>query len=236
MRSTISKVRLRSTISILTILLMSLGSFVVFVSAKQTTVARINHLAWSPSGEYIAAITEFENNQLVIYHTQPVAVHLTKIPENNDHFLSAAWSPEGNELAVGVIEASGFVRVDILKASTNFSLDRSYQDDEIGNSQPIQWQPTGQLLAIENYWFISILDADTMSLDTILEDDFSEVGALKFSPTGQFLASTHTDGEVRIWDVSGTNFGLAQKSQRQGIWERLLGNQIAPIWQLTMIA
>lgn len=76
----------------------------------------------------------------------------------------------------------------------------------------IAWHPDGTRLAIADRRHIAIVSVDGELLWNLIghedpRDGAARITALAFSPDGTQLASTSTDGTVRLWDVSGDQCG-----------------------------
>jgi WD40 repeat protein len=66
----------------------------------------------------------------------------------------------------------------------------------------VAWKPDGQNIAIADQKGIHIWNANTKRDDTY---DFSGVTDLTWSPDGVWIASSHNDGSVKVWDVTTGN-------------------------------
>ena len=76
----------------------------------------------------------------------------------------------------------------------------------------LAWHPGGSRLAIAHQRHIAIVSVDGKLLWNLIghedpRDDSARITALAFSPDGSQLASTSTDGTVRLWDLSEDQCG-----------------------------
>jgi WD40 repeat protein len=157
---------------------------------------------------------------------------------------SVAWSPDGKQLATGVIfghsgpVSNGFVNIWDMETGQNL---RSIYHPRSVTS--VAWSPDGRQLAfVSGGDHVVILDTETEELLYTLTAD---VISVTWSPDGRHLASGLGDGRVIIWDVEADK-GLGALSGHIGsvysvIWSpdgrRLfsMAPESLSIWDLTSL-
>lgn len=77
---------------------------------------------------------------------------------------------------------------------------------------PMAWHPDGAWLALSGGRHISLVNADGTLRGTLIghelpKSDVAGMYDLAFSPDGTRLASSHSDGTIRLWDVSAESCG-----------------------------
>ena len=114
--------------------------------------------------------------------------------------LSAAFSPDGRMLAVGLQKAPGAtmdtVRVWELDASAPR---RSFGGRDVAT---VAWTADGSRLAAgEGNGTVQVAEMFGAAAPRLLESSTAAVTALDFHPSGMFLAAAHADKQVILWKV-----------------------------------
>lgn len=153
---------------------------------------RINAVAWSPDGKYIAA-TDDSKGAVHIWDADTGRV----VHELSQKGAAAlAFSPDGKSLAVGDWEHKVVVW-DV----ANGKQVRLIDTDQIVDA--VAFSPDGKLIATGHHGRpISLWDAGTGDLVRELKHQEEVVWTLRFSPDGQWLASGGTEGTLRLWEVA----------------------------------
>lgn len=112
----------------------------------------------------------------------------------------AAWSPEGETLAVGGL-------LGIWLYSNNYQ-DATFLEGHPKNVYLLAWSPDGTRLASVSEDItnadqeIMIWDVEQDNLITVLRGHSDAIQALAWSPDGRFLASGSGDNTIRLWDIA----------------------------------
>ncbi|MCL6422476.1 hypothetical protein Bequi_03595 [Brachybacterium sp. JHP9] len=77
---------------------------------------------------------------------------------------------------------------------------------------PMAWHPDGTMLALSGGRYISLVNVDGTLRGTLIGHEMPASGSagmydLAFRPDGARLASSHSDGTIRFWDVSADSCG-----------------------------
>ncbi|MBZ0318140.1 MAG: hypothetical protein K8L91_17095 [Anaerolineae bacterium] len=160
--------------------------------SQQNSTEMVLALAWSPSGEILAA---GRINGLWLYN---------KAGKEIDHLAlnmvnSIVWRPDGSQIAVYEFAA---LKTYILEVPTLEIVNDEIQANGNEIAVPLAWSPDGTLLAVANQDEIVLLDTTIWQQKAILKGHTREIGALEFSLDGSRLASGGLDQTVRIWDVA----------------------------------
>lgn len=137
-------------------------------------------------------------------------------PAEDRRFTTAgfALSPDGSMLAA--CESSDRVRLELEEEFGIILWDTATGEVLRRISPPtlgvIAWHPDGTRLAIGASRHISLVDLEgdlqwNLIGHELPEDSTANITALAFSPDGSQLASSSSDGSVRLWDVEGDACG-----------------------------
>lgn len=152
-----------------------------------------------------------------VLDTVPEGVIVTPARPDPDTWFSPsgfALSPDGSMLAA--CEAPDRVQLDLADSRGTVLWDTS-SGEVIRRITPatmgvIAWHPDGTRLAIGDGRHIAIIDLEGNLEWNLIGHELPESGtasirALTYSPDGSQLASSSSDGTVRLWDIEGDSCG-----------------------------
>jgi small GTP-binding protein len=152
---------------------------------------RSSQFAWSPSDMNFVYIEDFGSLSFLSVENGKLlkTLNVSPIP------YSISWSPNGQEIAVGLENG----RVNIYEAISG-----ELKTELSGHSRAIQhlaWSPFGRSLAgvFENYVFI--WDTKSKKTKFVLEGHSDDVTCVEWSKNGRILATSSIDNTVRTWDA-----------------------------------
>lgn len=114
-----------------------------------------------------------------------------------------AFSPDGGKIAAGGYNSS----VEVWSVETGAKLFNLSVKEEVGSTS-ISFSPDGRLIASGVNLFdhtVRVWNAETGSLIYTLKGHTSGIVDVKFSPTGNLLATASGDKTVKIWDSRSGN-------------------------------
>jgi hypothetical protein len=152
---------------------------------------KVNALSWSHNGKYI----------VVAGNTIPTTVWDTRSGQNvftypvndQDAEFSLAWSPNGNNIALGNVD--GTVRV--WNPFTHKIL--AYKGHSM-NVYSLAWSPDGSRIAsgsIDDT--VQVWDASSLTTLFTYQGHTNEIRAVSWSPNGIYIASGSSDQTVQVW-------------------------------------
>ncbi|MEO1290832.1 MAG: hypothetical protein AAFV93_24095, partial [Chloroflexota bacterium] len=166
-----------------------------------------NQLYWSPDNSMVI-LTFFPNGQ-----DSQLAPRLYDIERDESINLLANsslsnvwwinWSPDSTMVAItgseGIAEIGEMLYVTDIKQVNSSSQDITHITTLSGTK--LEWHSNSQHVALITSSGIEIYQIDNGSLITTIPE--VEVSALSWSPDGNYLAGSHADGTIRIWNMSG---------------------------------
>ena len=158
----------------------------------------INSVAFSPNGRLLASVSDDRTIKLWNVHNQQNVATLRE----GTQFRSVAFSPDGQLLATG-----GWMHVKLWDVGRRAEIATLLHDRFI---QTVAFSHDGQLLAAgdasDGRGTVRVWDVQKQQAIATLEDDLVVVRSVTFSPDKRYLASSHYNGEVKVWDVSTWEF------------------------------
>ncbi len=134
-----------------------------------------------------------------LYHALDTDAYWRTLDSHNEFVDTARFSPDGTRVltVVGLrATESGSVNTAVWDVLTGQVL---FETDLFDGAEMGDFDPTGSLIVTAGFDGVQISDAKTGRRLHELTEDYSPFAA--FSPDGSQLATTHTDGSVRTWDV-----------------------------------
>ena len=155
----------------------------------------VNSIAFSPNGRLLASVSDDRTIKLWNVHNQQnIGTLQDGIP-----YRSIAFSPNGQLLATG-----GDEHVKLWDVRRRAEIATLQHDESV---QTVAFSHDGQLLAAgdasrEGPGTVKVWDVKSRQIVATLEEDMVVVRSVTFSPDDRYLASSHYNGEVKVWDVS----------------------------------
>ena len=173
-----------------------------FGSARSTASKGIQALGWSPDGQFVASGDNAGNLCLWDPTMAQLLQEHGSLHNGDPHIWALAISPDSQHILLAY--AYGAVLV-VTPHSTTSPTIKQLQTDTGTNKGALglAWSPDGQLAAVAFHGdnTIRVWDAKT----GIERASFSYKGnycwRLAWSPTGGYLATSHWDGNIHLWDV-----------------------------------
>ena len=154
----------------------------------------VNSIAFSPNGELLASVSDDRTIKLWNVHNQQNIATLRE----GTLFRTIAFSPNGQLLATG-----GGMHVKLWDVGRRAEIATLQHDKSV---QTVAFSHDGQLLAAgdasDGRGTVKVWDVQKRQVIATLEDDLVFVRAVTFSPDDQYLASSHYNGEIKLWNVS----------------------------------
>jgi len=168
---------------------------------------KVDALAWSPNGVYLATVGAEPKNSLQIWNCIAKQRVLSTadysdiiLPGISTYMNDVAWSPSGTRIATTSYAGT----VDIWDAAHGDHI-FTYKD-EIGGVLAVAWSPEGARIASSSYkgpiriWNVSSGE------DTLTYTGHSDrVESVAWSPNGAYVASASNDGTVQVWQAATGN-------------------------------
>lgn len=189
----------------------------VFVEIEATN---IKGMAWSPDNSMLAIIIGDVNNDTITGVFDTATGDLIARVEPSFYMVEDGlfWSPDSTRLAVRGyrdIGVSGQTeeRLDIVEVDRSIDLtQRIAMVTDVDKTFSAAWHPDGNYLAVAKSTGVAIYSVSSESEyhplveaePTALIPDIN-VYVLVWSPDGKWLAGSHEDGTVRIWNVTILN-------------------------------
>ena len=168
---------------------------------------RVDALAWSPSGVYLASVGSEPKNSLQIWnciaqqHVLFTADYFDIIyPDISTAMNDVAWSPSGTRIAT----ASYGGTVDIWDTSAGNHI-FTYKE-QIGGVLAVAWSPEEAYIASSSHEGpIRIWNAASGEDVLTYTGHSDRVENLAWSPNGAYIASASNDGTVQVWHATTGN-------------------------------
>ncbi len=154
----------------------------------------VNSIAFSPNGRLLASVSDDRTIKLWNVHNQQ---NITTLQDGTP-YRSIAFSPNGQLLATG-----GWIHVKLWDVRRRAEIATLQHDESV---QTVAFSHNGQLLAAgdasrDGPGTVKVWDVQNRQVIATLKDDLVVVRAVTFSSDDRYLASSHYNGEVKVWDV-----------------------------------
>lgn len=153
---------------------------------------KIESLAWSPNGKYLASTGQ----DLTVKCWEPATGRLLRSFLLNSPGYALAWSPTGDRLAVACGTAIALLGI------------KSGELREVPNTESkggVAWLPDGKRFLVQssagNTATLTVYDAELLELDRSIRTEELTGRSASLSPDGKRIAATYPDKLVRVWDV-----------------------------------
>ena len=154
----------------------------------------VNSIAFSPNGRLLASVSDDRTLKLWNVHNQQSIATLRE----GTLFRSVAFSPNGQLLATG-----GWMHVKLWDVGRRVEIATLLHDKFV---QAVTFSHDGQRLAAgdasDGRGTVIVWDVQKQQVIATLEEDLVVVRSVTFSSDDRYLASSHYNGEVKVWDVS----------------------------------
>jgi WD40 repeat protein len=179
----------------------------------------VNGLTFSSDGKTLACLMR---DGLIFFYDDLFAKTRTLAAPNNLGFLSCAFSPDTNQLAVA---ATDWNTAQVLDAATGEVLSK------VPGQRSVAFSPDGRLLATESsdvreFYPIELWDiAAGRSLGHLVGHK-GQIDRIVFSSDGRLLATASGDGTARLWDMENQTESFTLRGHERGLVNVafLLGN------------
>jgi serine/threonine protein kinase len=163
---------------------------------------RVQALAWSPDGTYVASASRDKTVQVWQAATGKL---ICSLQGHTEQVQAVTWSPGGRYLASAGDD--GTVRIWEVPAGRGIYT--------YGSGAPIvhalAWSPSGKHIASDSAKLVEVWNALTGELSLTYRGHLYGVNALAWSPDGTSLASSSNDQTVQVWDaINGHTFFIYQ--------------------------
>ena len=169
----------------------------------------VRAVAFSPNGNLLASVSDDGTIKLWNVRTQQNIATLRE----GTLFVTVAFSPDGQLLATG-----GDEHVKLWDVRRRVVIATFQYDKWVGT---VAFSHDGQFLAVgdekEGSGTVKVWDVESRQVVATLEEDLVVVRSVTFSPDDRYLASSHYNGEVKVWNVS--DWELLRTIQRAGDYD-----------------
>jgi small GTP-binding protein len=167
---------------------------ITLIQVLRGHIGRINRIAWSPDGRYLASPSEDETIRIWDIERGKCAATLK---EHSNELRCITWSPDGFHIASAEFSNPAIWIWDI----NTVRIVRKIQG-QTKHSHSIIWSSDGQKIASgseDN--IIWIWNSKTGELIRKLEGHSSAIQGIAWSPNERYLVSASVDQTVRVWDI-----------------------------------
>ncbi len=162
---------------------------------------RINALAWSYDGKYLASASRSEMSADIHILEVSTGQVSTRVPVNPEGVWSLSWSHDGTKLAYGSVDNTHLM-VSLLQAQDGSILAR-YHAQEENVATALAWSPDDQYVAFGNLnGQIDIWDSQNNTIARSFTGHTHQIHALAFSPSGTLIASSCGNKLVHVWEAT----------------------------------
>ena len=154
----------------------------------------VSSLAFSPNGNLLASVSDDRTIKLWNVHNSQNIATL----QEGTQFITVAFSPDGQLLATG-----GWMHVKLWDVRRQVVIATLQHDNFV---RAVTFSHDGKLLAVgdvrESSGTVKVWDVKSREVVATLEDDLVVVRSVTFSSDDRYLASSHYNGEVKVWNAS----------------------------------
>ncbi|MCY2986727.1 MAG: SUMF1/EgtB/PvdO family nonheme iron enzyme, partial [Planctomycetota bacterium] len=154
---------------------------------------KIEALAWSPNGKYLASTGQ----DMSVKFWEPSTGRNVRTFVLNSPGLALAWSPTTDHMAVACAASVALISI------------KDGEIREIASTETkgaIAWAPDGKRFLVQSYAgnsaTLTVYDATTLEVDRSIQTAELSGKSATWSPDGKQIAATYADKLVRIWDVA----------------------------------
>ena len=169
----------------------------------------VGSVAFSPNGNLLASVSDDRTIKLWNVRTRQNIATLRE----GTQFRSVAFSPDGQLLATG-----GDEHVKLWDVRRRVVIGTLQHDKWVGT---VAFSHDGQFLAVgderDGSGTVKVWDVESRQVVATLEEDLVVVRSVTFSSDDRYLASSHYNGEVKVWNVS--DWELLRTIQRAGDYD-----------------
>lgn len=191
----------------------------------ETGNANILWLAWSPNGEYLAAISYEEVENLKLWHGENYQLLLNA---SLGQIFQASWSPDSQTIAYVNTSSQGFYTFLVKEALNEINLDGeslihpltksvvyhslpSNQTNDNDVSTAIAWSETNEWIVIGSYsGNIRLFDVKNNKFTDEFQGHNAPITAIDFNLDAQKFGTASQDGFIRLWGLENTLIMLAE--------------------------
>ena len=155
----------------------------------------VNSIAFSPNGRLLASVSHDRTIKLWTVHNQQNIATLRE----GTQFRTVTFSPDGKMLAT-----AGWMHVKLWNVVRREVVGTLMHEQQV---QTVDFSPDGKLLAVgdgqgDAPGTVKVWSVQNQQIIATLEDDLVFVRSVTFSSDDRYLASSHYNGEVKVWDVA----------------------------------
>ena len=166
---------------------------------RATFFNRINALAWSPDGQFIAAGWEYDFGSVTILDAHTGAI-ISQLQGHTRSITTIAWSPDGSKLATGSYDNTARVW-DAHLSKELFQITKHTE-----TVRCVAWSPDGSKLATgshDNTVSVWDIEAQTERFNIRINDCkyLDNISDIAWSPDSRWLAIGSECRGIYIWDA-----------------------------------
>ncbi len=195
----------------------------------------VTSLSWDPLEQWLASGSN--DGTLRIWDTK--TWNRTRVLTPRHSYFQTALHPSGKWIIVSDIHGAALWDIVTWKCVNGIELKCP---DGVSRCN-IEWHPTKNQIAHSLGTTIEILDMEPLYCDRILDNHTGFVTAIRWHPSGKWLASASNDKTIRIWDMVGTNTPqIIQAHNHAYVWDldwnvdgtrlvSVIGGSVIQIWK-----